>query len=143
MDSQGFPLMESPFTILLGPLLLVSTLWFMLVVLLKSTPLDKELSATVNVAKPTKGSSVAIFGLGAVLNLINNVIPFGQAAEGARIVGASRIIDVDLIPSRFELDKSVEYTGHIDAMISAFEYVHDYMLMKLKLAVLVGVPHKE
>ncbi|KAL0560379.1 hypothetical protein IC582_000781 [Cucumis melo] len=42
---------------------------------------------------PQKGSSVAIFGLAAV----------GLAvAEGARIAGASRIIGVDLNPSRFE-----------------------------------------
>ncbi|KAI8535709.1 hypothetical protein RHMOL_Rhmol10G0194700 [Rhododendron molle] len=45
------------------------------------------LGATLNVAKPKKGSTVAIFGLGAV----------GLAvAEGARIAGASRIIGVDL-----------------------------------------------
>ncbi|CAN6475762.1 unnamed protein product [Victoria cruziana] len=103
--------------------------------------------ATVNVAKPKKGQSVAVFGLGAV----------GLAAcEGARVAGASRIIGVDLNPNRFEeakkfgcteflnpkdfdrpiqqviseltnggVDRSVECTGHIDAMISAFESVHD------------------
>ncbi|KAH0776512.1 hypothetical protein KY290_007923 [Solanum tuberosum] len=79
-----------------------------------------------------------------------------KAAEGARIVGASRIIGVDLNASRFEqakkfgvtqfvnpkdysklvqeviaemtdggVDRSVECTGHIDAMIPAFECVHD------------------
>ncbi|MFS7915700.1 putative alcohol dehydrogenase [Helianthus anomalus] len=41
------------------------------------------LGATLNVAKPKKGSSVAVFGLGAV-GL--------AAAEGVRIVAASRII---------------------------------------------------
>ncbi|GLT32206.1 hypothetical protein SLA2020_068890 [Shorea laevis] len=51
------------------------------------------LVATLNVAKPTKGSTVAVFGLGAV-GL--------AAAEGARIAGASRIIGVDVNPSRFE-----------------------------------------
>ncbi|KAM5551122.1 hypothetical protein ABKV19_026116 [Rosa sericea] len=103
--------------------------------------------ATVNVAKPKKGSTVAIFGLGAV-GL--------AAAEGARVSGASRIIGVDLNSNRFEaakkfgvsefvnpkdhnkpvqeviaemtnggVDRSVECTGSVQAMISAFECVHD------------------
>ncbi|KAL0352188.1 UNVERIFIED_CONTAM: Alcohol dehydrogenase 1 [Sesamum calycinum] len=50
------------------------------------------LGAILNVAKPTKGSIVAAFGLGAV-GL--------AAAEGPRIVGASRIIAIDLNPNRF------------------------------------------
>nr|GMD85183.1 alcohol dehydrogenase [Ipomoea batatas] len=105
------------------------------------------LGATLNVAKPKPGSTVAVFGLGAV-GL--------AAAEGARMAGASRIIGIDLVPSRFELakkfgvtdfvnpkdhskpvqevivemsdggvDRSVECTGNINAMISAFECVHD------------------
>lgn len=37
MENQDFPSMETPFTILLGPLLLVSTPWFMLDVLQKLT----------------------------------------------------------------------------------------------------------
>ncbi|XP_052484786.1 alcohol dehydrogenase 1 [Gossypium raimondii] len=117
--------------------------------------------ATVNVAKPKKGQSVAIFGLGAV-GL--------AAAEGARVSGASRIIGVDLNPSRFDqakkfgvtefvnpkdynkpvrevivemtgggVDRSVECTGSIQAMISAFECVHDGW----GVAVLVGVPNKD
>ncbi|KAJ8492016.1 hypothetical protein OPV22_013737 [Ensete ventricosum] len=117
--------------------------------------------ATVNVAKPPKGSTVAVFGLGAV-GL--------AAAEGARASGASRIIGVDLNPSRFEeakkfgvneflnpadhkkpvqevlaemtnggVDRSIECTGNINAMISAFECVHDGW----GVAVLVGVPHKD
>ncbi|GMP79683.1 hypothetical protein CsSME_00035132 [Camellia sinensis var. sinensis] len=48
---------------------------------------------TVNVAKPKKGSTVAVFGLGAV-GL--------AAAEGARVSGASRIIGVDLNSNRYE-----------------------------------------
>ncbi|KAL2537635.1 Alcohol dehydrogenase class-P [Forsythia ovata] len=119
------------------------------------------LGATLNVAKPTKGSSVAIFGLGAV--------GLG-AAEGARLAGASRIIGVDFNSSRFEgakkfgvtefvnpkdykkpvqevivemtdggVDRSVECTGNTNAMISAFECVHDGW----GVAVLVGVPHKD
>ncbi|XP_007019388.2 PREDICTED: alcohol dehydrogenase class-P [Theobroma cacao] len=114
--------------------------------------------ATVNVAKPRKGQTVAIFGLGAV-GL--------AAAEGARVCGASRIIAVDLNPRRFEeakkfgitefvnpkdynkpvqevivemtgggVDRSVECTGSVQAMISAFECVHDGW----GVCVLVGVP---
>ncbi|XP_061973242.1 alcohol dehydrogenase-like [Populus nigra] len=136
-----------------------------------AAPLDKVcvlscgistgLGATLNVAKPKKGSSVAIFGLGAV-GL--------AAAEGARISGASRIIGVDLNSNRFEeakkfgvtefvnpkdhdkpvheviagmtnggVDRSVECTGSISAMVSAFEFVHDGW----GVAVLVGVPNKD
>ncbi|MCY5444063.1 zinc-binding dehydrogenase, partial [Salmonella enterica subsp. enterica serovar 1,4,[5],12:i:-] len=94
-----------------------------------------------------KGSTVAIFGLGAV----------GLAAmEGARLAGASRIIGVDINPAKYEqakkfgctefvnpkdhdkpvqevlieltnggVDRSVECTGNVNAMISAFECVHD------------------
>ncbi|KAK6132270.1 hypothetical protein DH2020_033970 [Rehmannia glutinosa] len=124
--------------------------------------LDKVcLGATLNIAKLKKGSSVAIFGLGAV----------GLAdAEGASLAGASRVIGVDLNPSKFEeaktfgvtefvnpkdhnkpvqeviaemtdggVDRSVECTGNIDPMISAFECVHDGW----GVAVLVGVPHKD
>ncbi|KAL9431256.1 hypothetical protein AB3S75_026440 [Citrus x aurantiifolia] len=119
------------------------------------------LGATLNVAKPERGSSVAVFGLGAV-GL--------AAAEGARIAGASRIIGVDRSSKRFEeakkfgvtdfvntsehdkpiqeviaemtnggVDRSVECTGNIDNMISAFECVHDGW----GVAVLVGVPSKD
>ncbi|KAK4781008.1 hypothetical protein SAY87_017114 [Trapa incisa] len=126
-----------------------------------SCGISTGLGATLNVAKPSKGSSVAIFGLGAV-GL--------AAAEGARIAGASRIIGVDLNPKRFEeakkfgvtefvnpkdhdkpvqeviaemtnggVDRSVECTGNINAMISAFECVHDGW----GVAVLVGVPNKD
>ncbi|KAA3465260.1 alcohol dehydrogenase class-P-like isoform X2 [Gossypium australe] len=97
--------------------------------------------ATVNVAKPKKGQTVAVFGLGAV-GL--------AAAEGARVCGASRIIAVDVNPRRFEeevivemtgggVDRSVECTGSVEAMISAFECVHDGW----GVCVLVGVPKKD
>ncbi|KAI4374388.1 hypothetical protein MLD38_012390 [Melastoma candidum] len=126
-----------------------------------SCGISTGLGATLNVAKPYKGSSVAVFGLGAV-GL--------AAAEGARIAGASRIIGIDSNPRRFEeakkfgmtefinpkdherpvqevisemtdggVDRSVECTGSIDAMISAFECVHDGW----GVAVLVGVPNKD
>ncbi|GJU06029.1 copper-transporting ATPase RAN1-like protein isoform X2 [Tanacetum coccineum] len=55
---------------------------------------EHGIGATLNVAKPKKGSSVAVFVLGAV-GL--------AAAEGAQIVVASRIIGVDLSANRFEL----------------------------------------
>ncbi|KDP43055.1 hypothetical protein JCGZ_25241 [Jatropha curcas] len=114
--------------------------------------------ATVNVAKPPKGSTVAIFGLGAV-GL--------AAAEGARVSGASRIIGVDVNPNKFEqakkfgvtefvnpkdhrkpvlaemanggVDRSIECTGNVQAMRLAFESVHDGW----GVAVLVGVPNKD
>jgi len=126
-----------------------------------SCGISTGLGASINVAKPPKGSTVAIFGLGAV-GL--------AAAEGARIAGASRIIGVDLNANRFEearkfgctefvnpkdhdkpvqevlaemtnggVDRSVECTGNVNAMIQAFECVHDGW----GVAVLVGVPHKD
>uniref|UniRef100_A0A6N2NAI9 alcohol dehydrogenase n=1 Tax=Salix viminalis TaxID=40686 RepID=A0A6N2NAI9_SALVM len=131
------------------------------IVCVLSCGISTGLGATLNVAKPEKGSSVAIFGLGAV-GL--------AAAEGARIAGASRIIGVDLNSNRFEeakkfgvtefvnpkdydkpvqeviaemtdggVDRSVECTGSINAMISAFECVHDGW----GVAVLVGVPNRD
>ncbi|XP_030934178.1 alcohol dehydrogenase-like isoform X1 [Quercus lobata] len=126
-----------------------------------SCGISTGLGATLNVAKPKKGSTVAVFGLGAV-GL--------AAAEGARIAGASRIIGIDFNPKRFEeakkfgvtefvnpkdhdrpvqeviaemtnggVDRSLECTGNINAMISAFECVHDGW----GVAVLVGVPNKD
>ncbi|KAK6924241.1 Alcohol dehydrogenase-like, C-terminal [Dillenia turbinata] len=141
-----------------------------------SCGISTGLGATLNVAKPRKGSTVAIFGLGAV-GL--------AAAEGARIAGASRIIGIDLNPNRIEeakkfgvteflnpkdydkpiqqisihmfidtclrcprviaemtdggVDRSVECTGNFNAMISAFECVHDGW----GVAVLVGVPSRD
>eukprot|EP01018_Ginkgo_biloba_P014286 Gb_18735 [translate_table: standard] len=137
----------------------------------RAAPLDKVcilscgvstgLGATLNVAKPKKGSTVAVFGLGTV-GL--------AAAEGARMSGASRIIGIDLNPSRFEkanlfgvtefinphdyerpvqeviiertgggVDRSIECTGNVTAMISALECCHDGW----GVAVLVGVPHMD
>ncbi|KAK6938314.1 Alcohol dehydrogenase-like, C-terminal [Dillenia turbinata] len=113
-----------------------------------SCGISTGLGATLNVAKPKRGSFVAVFGLGAV-GL--------AAAEGARISGASRIIGFGvsefLCPKDFEkpvqeviaemtdggVDRSIECTGSIAAMISAFECVHDGW----GLAVLVGVPNKD
>uniref|UniRef100_A0A8I6Z2D0 alcohol dehydrogenase n=1 Tax=Hordeum vulgare subsp. vulgare TaxID=112509 RepID=A0A8I6Z2D0_HORVV len=58
-----------------------------------SCGISTGLGASINVAKPPKGSTMAIFGLG-VVGL--------AAAEDARITGASRITGVDLNASRFE-----------------------------------------
>ncbi|KAH9289018.1 hypothetical protein KI387_033135, partial [Taxus chinensis] len=134
-----------------------------------AAPLDKicilscgvstGMGATLNVAKPKKGSTVAVFGLGAV-GL--------AAAEGARIAGASRIIGIDLNAAKFEkakefgvtefinpqdhqkplqqviaeitdggADYSIECTGNVNAMIQAFESCHDGW----GVTVLVGLPH--
>ncbi|KAH7833179.1 hypothetical protein Vadar_003820 [Vaccinium darrowii] len=126
-----------------------------------SCGISTGLGAALNVAKPRQGSTVAVFGLGAV-GL--------AAAEGARISGASRIIGVDMNPNRFNeaksfgvtefvnpkdhdkpvqqviadmtdggVDRSIECSGNIDAMISAFECVHDGW----GVGVLVGVPNKD
>ncbi|KAJ6397794.1 hypothetical protein OIU77_018744 [Salix suchowensis] len=80
-----------------------------------AAPLDKVcvlscgistgLGATLNVAKPKKGSTVAIFGLGAV-GL--------AAAEGARLSGASRIIGVDLNSNKFNEAKKFGVTEFVN-----------------------------
>eukprot|EP00253_Pinus_taeda_P032802 PITA_32802 len=119
------------------------------------------MGATLNAGKPKKGSTVAVFGLGAV----------GLAAcEGARIAGAARIIGIDFNNERYErakqfgvtefinpkeyekpiqqviaektdggVDTSVECTGSIEAMIQAFECCHDGW----GVAVLAGVPRAD
>ncbi|KAL0323287.1 UNVERIFIED_CONTAM: Alcohol dehydrogenase 1 [Sesamum angustifolium] len=85
-----------------------------------AAPLDKVcvlscgistgLGATLNVAKPTKGSTVAVFGLGAV-GL--------AAAEGARIAGASRIIGIDLNPNRRRIMTSL-FKRSVQSPVSFF-----------------------
>jgi alcohol dehydrogenase class-P len=86
------------------------------------------LGASINVAKPPKGSTVAVFGLGAVglavcaklsfflpsirirmfrwylIALYISMIRLWKV-QGLRIAGASRIIGVDLNPNRFEEGK--------------------------------------
>ncbi|CAN1233793.1 Alcohol dehydrogenase-like 5 [Linum perenne] len=82
-------------------------------------PLDKAcllscgvstgVGAAWKAAEVEKGSTVAIFGLGAV----------GLAvAEGARIRGASKIIGVDLNPAKFELGKKFGLTDFINPKIN-------------------------
>ncbi|CAI0393923.1 unnamed protein product [Linum tenue] len=70
-----------------------------------SCGISTGLGSTLNVAKPKQGSTVAIFGLGAV-GL--------AAAEGARIAGASRIIGIDLNPKRFEEAKKFGVTEFVN-----------------------------
>ncbi|KAK9901153.1 hypothetical protein M0R45_002255 [Rubus argutus] len=150
--SPGFPRMESQFITLLVP----STFSEYTVAHVGSVvkinpaaPLDKVCvlscgictgyGATVNVAKPKKGSSVAIFGLGAV----------GLAAAEAKKFGVNEFVNpkdhnkpVQQVIAEMTnggVDRSVECTGSIQAMISAFECVHDGW----GVAVLVGVPNKD
>ncbi|KAL5033390.1 hypothetical protein RTP6_001363 [Batrachochytrium dendrobatidis] len=61
--------------------------------------------AAVNTAKVDAGSTVAVFGLGGVgLSVI----------QGAKACGASRIIGVDLNPSKFELAKKFGATEFVN-----------------------------
>ena len=64
------------------------------------------LGAVMNTAKVEAGSNVAVFGLGGIgLNVI----------QGARIVGANRIIGVDVNPGKRELAEKFGMTDFIDA----------------------------
>jgi S-(hydroxymethyl)glutathione dehydrogenase/alcohol dehydrogenase len=72
---------------------------------LLSCGVSTGLGAVWKVANVEEGSTVAIFGLGAV----------GLAvAEGARLRGASRIIGVDLNPAKFELGKKFGVSDFIN-----------------------------
>lgn len=63
------------------------------------------LGAVMNTAKVEPGSNVAVFGLGGIgLNVI----------QGARIVGADRIIGVDLNPSKSKLAEKFGMTDFIN-----------------------------
>ncbi|VAH93245.1 unnamed protein product [Triticum turgidum subsp. durum] len=105
-----------------------------------SCGISTGLGASINVAKPPKGSTVAIFGLGAV-GL--------AAAEAARKFGCTEFVNpkdhtkpVQQVLAEMTnggVDRSVECTGNVNAMIQAFECVHDGW----GVAVLVGVPHKD
>ncbi|XP_058087154.1 alcohol dehydrogenase-like 7 isoform X2 [Magnolia sinica] len=72
---------------------------------LLSCGVSTGIGATWKVAAVAAGSTVAIFGLGAV----------GLAvAEGARLRGASKIIGVDLNPEKFEIGKKLGLTDFIN-----------------------------
>ncbi len=64
------------------------------------------LGAVINTAKVTPGSNVAVFGLGGIgLNVV----------QGARLVGANKIIGIDLNPKRKALAEKFGMTDFIDA----------------------------
>lgn len=68
------------------------------------------IGAAWNTAKIERGSTVVIFGLGAI----------GLAvAEGARIAGAQRIIGIDVNPNKFELGKQFGVTEFINPLDSS------------------------
>ncbi|RVX16063.1 Alcohol dehydrogenase-like 7 [Vitis vinifera] len=63
-------------------------------------------------ANVEKGSTVAIFGLGA----IGLALSFGGiGSRGARLCGASRIIGVDLNPDKFEIGKKFGVTDFVNS----------------------------
>ena len=81
----------------------------------KDAPFDKVcyigcgvttgLGAVMNTAKVEAGASVAVFGLGGIgLNVV----------QGARMAGASRIIGVDVNPSKRELAERFGMTDFVD-----------------------------
>ena len=81
----------------------------------KDAPFDKvcyigcgvttDLGAVMNTAKVEPGSTVAVFGLGGIgLNVI----------QGARIVGADRIIGIDMNPRKEELARKFGMTDFIN-----------------------------
>ncbi|XP_057470298.1 alcohol dehydrogenase-like 2 isoform X1 [Actinidia eriantha] len=72
---------------------------------LLSCGVSTGVGAAWKVAEVEEGSTVAIFGLGAV----------GLAvAEGARLRGASKIIGVDLNPAKFEIGKNFGVTDFVN-----------------------------
>ncbi|KAK9755157.1 hypothetical protein RND81_01G005800 [Saponaria officinalis] len=72
---------------------------------LLSCGISTGVGAAWKVAKVEEGSTVAIFGLGAI----------GLAvAEGARICGATRIIGVDVNPAKFEMGKKFGLTDFVN-----------------------------
>ncbi|KAJ4867809.1 Alcohol dehydrogenase class-P [Raphanus sativus] len=94
-----------------------------------SCGLSTGMGATLNVAKPKKGQSVAVSG---------SVLLFSRCG-GARMAGAGRSLQVIAEMTDGGVDRSVECTGSVQAMIQAFECVHDGW----GVAVLVGVPSKD
>jgi S-(hydroxymethyl)glutathione dehydrogenase/alcohol dehydrogenase len=81
----------------------------------KEAPLDKicllgcgvttGIGAVINTAKVTPGSTVAVFGLGAI----------GLAViQGAKMVGAERIIAIDVNPDKFELARQFGATDFVN-----------------------------
>ncbi|KAL4615073.1 hypothetical protein ACB092_07G098300 [Castanea dentata] len=92
------------------------------------------LGATLSVAKPRKGSTVATFGLGAV-----GLAKFGVTEFVSPKDHDKPVQEVIAEMTGGGVDRSVECTGSINAIISAFECVHDGW----GIAVLVGVPNND
>jgi S-(hydroxymethyl)glutathione dehydrogenase/alcohol dehydrogenase len=68
------------------------------------------IGAVINTAKVEKGASVAVFGLGGIgLNVI----------QGARMVGASRIIGIDTNPAKAPIARHFGMSDFIDAKACA------------------------
>ncbi|XLR03936.1 hypothetical protein S83_070134 [Arachis hypogaea] len=72
---------------------------------LLSCGISTGIGSILNVAKPKKGASIAIFGLGTV-GL--------AAAEGAKIAGASRIFGIDKNPNKLEYAMKFGLTDFIN-----------------------------
>ncbi|KAL8170167.1 hypothetical protein V2J09_021971 [Rumex salicifolius] len=119
------------------------------------------LGAALNVAKPKPGSTVAIFGLGSVglaaaegariagASRIIGIARNPSRFEEAKKFGVTEFVNPkdydrpiqEVIKEMTDggVDRSIECTGNVDVMISAFECVHDGW----GVAVLVGVPSKD
>uniref|UniRef100_A0A0E0QBF2 Alcohol dehydrogenase-like C-terminal domain-containing protein n=1 Tax=Oryza rufipogon TaxID=4529 RepID=A0A0E0QBF2_ORYRU len=81
------------------------TFWRMAIIRLSLAMKQSGVGAAWKVAAVEPGSSVAVFGLGAV----------GLAvAQGARMRGAKRIIGVDLNPDKFDVGKRLGMTDFIN-----------------------------
>nr|QMS43729.1 alcohol dehydrogenase [Betula platyphylla] len=109
-----------------------------------SCGISTGLGATLNVAKPKKGQSVAVFGLGAVGLAVSSSCCFYAKKFGVTEFVNPKDHNKPVQEVIAELtdggvDRAVECTGSIQAMISAFECVHDGW----GVAVLVGVPSKD
>ena len=61
--------------------------------------------AVINTAKVTKGSTVAVFGLGGI---------GASVIQGAVMAGASRIIGVDINPEKFAFARSMGATDCVN-----------------------------
>ncbi|CAH9087008.1 unnamed protein product [Cuscuta europaea] len=73
---------------------------------LLSCGVSTGLGAAIRTANVEPGSTVVIFGLGAI----------GLAvAEGARICGATRVIGVDINPDKFKIGKTFGVTDFVDS----------------------------
>ncbi|KAF7833721.1 alcohol dehydrogenase 1-like [Senna tora] len=96
--------------------------------------------AAVNVAKPKPGSTVAVFGLGAV-GLAVSLLPkkFGITDFLNPKDYDKPIQEVICEMTNGGVDRAIECTGNVQASIQAFESVHDGW----GVAVLVGVPSKD